>query len=94
VSRRDPIKLLVRRQSRELFPDEQLSSIILASMKRGSSASVDTFVIERPNLLCDPFIQSRVHPCRWRLPEEMRFDGCLRAFSAKSRNMILTFLSP
>jgi hypothetical protein len=27
-------------------------------------------------------------------PEEMGFDGCLRAFFAKSRNMILTFLSP
>jgi len=44
-------------------------------MKRGSSAFVDTFVIESLNLLGDPFIQSRVHlpvvggvyPKRWDL---------------------------
>ena len=47
------------------------------------------------NLLGALFIQAECVCCnKWRLPEEMGFDGCLRAFSAKSRNMILTFLSP
>jgi len=30
-------------------------------MKRGSSASIQTLVIERLNLLGDPFIQNRIH---------------------------------
>ena len=40
---------------------------------------IHSFVIERLNLLGGPFIKKK----RWRLPEEMGFDGCLRAFSAK-----------
>src|SRR5438309_10529954 len=80
VSRRRPIKLLVRQQSRELFPDEQLSRSILGVHKKGhllihlSLSARIFFVIPSSKPECS---------CRWRLREEMGFDGCLRAFSAK-----------
>jgi hypothetical protein len=68
VSRRD-------RHSSELFPDKQLSSSFLGVHEEGNRTSVHTLVIERLNLLVDPFIQSRVlvrvvggvYPKRWDL---------------------------
>jgi hypothetical protein len=59
VSKRT-LKLLPRRHSCELFPDEQLSSSSLGVHEEGSSASVQTLVIESLNLLSDPFIQNRM----------------------------------
>ena len=50
-------------------------------------------VIEGLNLPTEPFIQSRVRPRRLSAAstKSEESDECLRAFSAKSRNMILTF---
>jgi hypothetical protein len=63
------------------------------SLKRADRTIVRTLVLEGVNLLGDPFIQKHVRVVCG-VFEEMGVDGCLRVFFVKSRNMILTFLSP
>jgi hypothetical protein len=70
------------------------NSTAFDSLTRADRTIVRRLVVERLNLLGDPFIQNRVRIVDGIYPEEIGSDGCLRAFFAKSRNMILTFLSP